>query len=95
MSEASFLTRLTQRTGCGLLLDVNNLFISGANLGIDTSEWFSSVPANVVGEIHLAGHEEGGTVEHPLLLDTHGAPVAEGVWSLYAAALKRFGPRPR
>jgi uncharacterized protein (UPF0276 family) len=94
MSEATFLTRLTERTGCGLLLDVNNLFISSFNLGIDTAEWLSAVPADVIGEIHLAGHEHGGTVDHPLLIDTHGAAVTDEVWALYAAALNRFGPRP-
>jgi uncharacterized protein len=94
MSEARFLTRLTERTGCGLLLDVNNLFISGFNLGIDTAEWLAAVPADVIGEIHLAGHEHGGTVDHPLLIDTHGAAVTDEVWALYAAALNRFGPRP-
>ena len=94
MSEATFLTRLTERTGCGLLLDVNNLFISGANLGIDTAEWLSIVPTNVVGEIHLAGHEVGGTPDQPLLMDTHGAAVNPGVWALYIAALTRFGLRP-
>jgi hypothetical protein len=94
MSEAAFLTRLTERTGCGLLLDVNNLFISGANLGVDAGEWLAVVPSDVVGEIHLAGHEEGGTPDHPLLIDTHGAPVTAGVWNLYAAVLHRIGPRP-
>jgi uncharacterized protein len=94
MSEATFLTRLTERTGCGLLLDVNNLFISGSNLGIDTAEWLSAVPGDVIGEIHLAGHEHGGTADHPLLIDTHGAVVTDEVWTLYAAALNRFGPRP-
>lgn len=94
LSEATFLTRLAERTGCGLLLDVNNLFISGANLGVDTAEWLSIVPANAVGEIHVAGHEAGGTSDHPLLMDTHGAPVADEVWDLYASALRRFGPKP-
>ena len=94
MSEATFLTRLTKRTGCGLLLDVNNLFISGFNLGIDTAEWLAAVPADLIGEIHLAGHEHGGTADRPLLMDTHGAAVNNEVWALYAAALNRFGPRP-
>ncbi|MBB6143033.1 hypothetical protein HNQ77_000977 [Silvibacterium bohemicum] len=94
MSEAAFLTRLTERTGCGLLLDVNNLFISGANLGVDVGEWLAVVPPEVIGEIHLAGHEEGGTPDHPLLIDTHGAPVTAEVWHLYAAVLQRIGPRP-
>jgi uncharacterized protein (UPF0276 family) len=94
MSESTFLTRLARRTGCGLLLDVNNLFVSGANLGIDTAAWLSSVPAEFIGEIHLAGHEEGGTPDHPMLMDTHGAPVTAEVWALYADVLKRFGPQP-
>jgi uncharacterized protein len=94
MSEAMFLTRLTERTGCGLLLDLNNLFISGFNLGIDTAEWLAAVPADAIGEIHLAGHEHGGTADHPLLIDTHGAAVTDEVWALYATALNRFGPRP-
>jgi hypothetical protein len=94
MNEATFLTRLTERTGCGLLLDVNNLFISGSNLHTDTAEWLATIPANLVGEIHLAGHEQGGTSDHPLLLDTHATPVTDGVWALYAAALRRFGAVP-
>jgi uncharacterized protein len=94
MSEAMFLTRLTERTGCGLLLDLNNLFISGFNLGTDTAEWLAAVPADAIGEIHLAGHEHGGTADHPLLIDTHGAAVTDEVWALYATALNRFGPRP-
>jgi uncharacterized protein (UPF0276 family) len=94
MSEATFLTRLTERTGCGLLLDVNNLFISKSNVGSDVTEWLATIPANLVGEIHLAGHEQGGTPEHPLILDTHDAPVSEGVWALYATALGRFGAVP-
>jgi uncharacterized protein len=94
MNEADFLTRLTERTGCGLLLDVNNLFISGANLGVDINEWLSILPPKVIGEIHLAGHEEGGTPDHPLLTDTHGAPISVGVWDLYASVLRQFGPRP-
>jgi uncharacterized protein (UPF0276 family) len=94
MSETTFLIRLTERTGCGLLLDINNLFICGANLTTDTAEWLAAVPRNLVGEIHLAGHEQAGTRDDPLLLDTHGGPVADGVWELYTAALERFGPIP-
>jgi uncharacterized protein (UPF0276 family) len=94
MGEAIFLTRLTERTGCGLLLDVNNLFISSANLGTDITDWLATIPVNLVGEIHLAGHEYGGATDHPLLIDTHGTAVADPVWALFATALKRFGPRP-
>jgi len=94
MSEAAFLTRLVARTGCGLLLDVNNLFISGANLGISIEEWLSVIPADAIGEIHLAGHEVDASFDRPLLIDTHGSSVADEVWSLYAEVLKRIGPRP-
>jgi hypothetical protein len=94
MSEPTFLRRLVERTGCGLLLDVNNLFISGSNVGLDIAEWLSSVPSPAIGEIHLAGHEKGGTVDHPLLMDTHGAAVTAQVWALYADALNQFGPKP-
>jgi hypothetical protein len=94
MSEATFLARLAERTGCGLLLDVNNLFISSANVGVDPGEWLSVVPSNLIGEIHLAGHEQGGTADHPMLIDTHRAAVTDEVWALYAAVLRRIGPRP-
>jgi uncharacterized protein (UPF0276 family) len=94
MSEATFLTRLTERTGCGLLLDVNNLYISSANLGTNTADWLATIPVNLVGEFHLAGHEHGGTTDHPLLIDTHGTAVADPVWALFTTILKRFGPRP-
>lgn len=94
MNEATFLTRLAERTGCGVLLDVNNLFITGFNLHIDISEWLFVLPPAVIGEIHVGGHEEAGTPDDPLLIDTHGAPAAGAVWDLYATALDRFGPRP-
>ena len=94
MSEAEFLRRLTERTGCGLLLDINNLFISGANFGISIEEWLSTIPADCIGEIHLAGHEVDASFDRPLLIDTHGTPVTDEVWTLYANVLKRVGPRP-
>lgn len=95
MSEAVFLTRLTERTGCGLLLYVNNLFISGANLGISVEEWLSIVPRDAIGEIHIAGHEVDALFDRrPLLIDMHGTPVTDEVWALYAEVLKRIGPRP-
>jgi uncharacterized protein (UPF0276 family) len=94
MTEAAFLTSLAERTGCGLLLDVNNLYVSSINLGIDIADWLSTVPAEIIGEMHLAGHEAGGTADQPLLMDTHGVPVSTEVWALYATVLNRFGPRP-
>jgi len=94
LGEAEFLARLVARTGCGLLLDLNNLFISAANLGVDPDQWLSAVPAAAIGEIHLAGHAQGGSTARPLLIDTHGAPVADAVWTLYETVTQRFGPRP-
>lgn len=94
MSEAEFLHRLMARTGCGLLLDLNNLFISGANLDISVEEWLSIIPADCIGEIHLAGHDVDASFDRPLLIDTHGTPVTDEVWTLYADVLRRIGPRP-
>ena len=94
LGEAHFLARLAARTGCGLLLDVNNLFISGANLGIGIAEWLAAIPGNAVGEIHLAGHAREQRGSRSLLIDTHGVCVADEVWALYAEVIGRFGPRP-
>jgi uncharacterized protein len=93
MSEAEFLGELVRRTGCGLLVDVNNAFVSSRNLGFDALEYLSALPAAAIGEIHLAGHEKDpGSTD--LLIDTHGAAVAEEVWHLYRALIERVGPRP-
>lgn len=88
MGEGEFLAALARRTGCGILLDVNNLYVNQRNLGVDALAQMQTLRA--VDEIHLAGHletEQG-------LIDTHGAPVADAVWRLYGAALERFGPVP-
>ena len=91
--ETDFLIDLTRRTGCGLLVDVNNVFVSAANLGYAAETYLDALPAEAIGEIHLAGHggDEGGSA---LLIDTHGAPVAEPVWALYQRLIDRIGPRP-
>lgn len=92
LSEVEFLSELARRSGCGLLLDVNNLFVSAANLGADAGARIDAFPAEAVGEIHLAGHSPdpaGG-----LLIDTHDAPVAEPVWALYRRLIDRIGARP-
>jgi uncharacterized protein (UPF0276 family) len=94
MSEAAFLTELARRTGCGLLVDVNNLYVSAANLRFNAEAALDALPGAVVGEIHLAGHEPDGDPASPLLIDTHAAPVAEAVWALYARLIARIGPRP-
>lgn len=90
MSEAEFLAALARRTGCGILLDVNNLYVNQRNHGEDARAAIAALPLGSVGEIHLAGH-----LETPLaLVDHHGAAVAEPVWDLYRAALARFGRVP-
>ncbi|WP_288380669.1 DUF692 family multinuclear iron-containing protein [uncultured Massilia sp.] len=90
MSEAEFLAELTRRTGCAILLDVNNLYVNQHNHGEDAMAAIAALPVGSVGEIHLAGH-----LATPLaLVDHHGAAVAEPVWDLYRAALQRFGRAP-
>jgi len=90
--EVDFLTELVGRTGCGLLIDVNNVAVSAFNLGFDPRAWLASVPASAVGEIHLAGHSRDATAE--LLIDSHGEPVADKVWSLFGDFITRIGARP-
>lgn len=92
-SEIDFLTELSARTGCGLLLDVNNVHISAHNLGFDASMYLDAFPAKAIVEIHLAGHavDPGDT---RLLIDTHDAPIADDVWLLYQRVIERIGMRP-
>ncbi|UAL12944.1 DUF692 domain-containing protein [Caulobacter segnis] len=93
LDEVEFLKALVAKTGCGLLVDVNNVFVSASNLGYSPEVYLDAIPAEAVGEIHLAGHgpDAGGS---DLLIDTHGAPVAEPVWALYRRLIRRIGPRP-
>jgi uncharacterized protein (UPF0276 family) len=99
LSEAEFLGELVRRSGCGVLLDVNNVFVSACNLGEDSaarlSQLLQAVPPGAVGEIHLAGHAvkplDGGAV---LRIDDHGSAVSGEVWGLFEAAVARLGPRP-
>lgn len=93
MPEAEFLVALAGRTGCGLLVDVNNAYVSARNLGGDAAEYLSSLPAEAIGEIHLAGHSPDEGAASGLLIDSHAAPVAEVVWQLYAQLLARIGSR--
>ncbi|GAB2884334.1 DUF692 domain-containing protein [Uliginosibacterium flavum] len=90
LSECEFLAELTRRTGCGLLLDINNLYVNAQNFGFDPLAELRQLPPKAIGEIHLAGHSQG---EH-CLIDTHGSPVCEAVWALYRAALQHCGPVP-
>lgn len=95
LSETEFLAEVTRRTGCGLLLDVNNVFVSATNLALDPFAYIDAFPLAQVGEIHIGGHEED-TDDHgaPLLIDTHGREVADPVWALLDHTLNRSGPRP-
>jgi uncharacterized protein (UPF0276 family) len=88
MCEWEFLAALAARTGCRLLLDVNNVYVSSRNHGFEPREFLDGVPVEAVQQFHLAGHLDLGT--H--VIDTHDAPVRDEVWDLYAHALKRFGP---
>jgi hypothetical protein len=90
MSEPQFIAELARRTGCWLLLDVNNVYVSAHNHGFDAHAFIDAMPAAQVRQIHLAGHEDRGG----LLVDTHDHPVRDEVWSLYAHALRRLGPVP-
>jgi len=87
LTEWEFLAELTRRADCGLLLDVNNVFVSSVNHGFDPEHYFEALPAERVGQIHLAGHSE----QNGLLVDTHDHAVADPVWNLFRSALTRFG----
>jgi hypothetical protein len=93
LDEASFLTEVVRRTGCGLLLDVNNVHVSCVNHHRDSRAYLRALPLAAVGQIHLAGFaEQQDAAGAPLLIDSHGAPVAQAVWDLYAEALSLTGP---
>jgi uncharacterized protein (UPF0276 family) len=87
MTEWEFLTAVAERADCGILLDVNNVYVSGVNHGFSPEAYVDAIPASRVAQIHLAGHSDHGT--H--LLDTHDAPVVPAVWQLYRRAVTRFG----
>jgi uncharacterized protein len=90
LSEWEFLAELCRRADCGILLDVNNVFVSGRNLGFDPVRYLEGIPPERVGYLHLAGHTDKGR----FLLDSHAAPVPDEVWALYRRALRRFGRVP-
>lgn len=92
MSEPEFLTALSDRTGCGILLDVNNVHVTAANCGLDAIAYLNALPSAAIGEIHLAGHQRCAVGKGILLIDDHGARVSTEVWALYAHAIARHGP---
>jgi len=94
LAEPEFLAELVRRTGCGLLVDVNNLYVSASNHGWDIEAYLDRIPSPAIGEYHLAGHtveQHGGA---RLRIDTHDAPVCDAVWVLFETVIRRFGPRP-
>jgi uncharacterized protein (UPF0276 family) len=91
-TETSFLSELSRRSGCGLLIDVNNVAVAAHNTGFIASEWLDSIPGGRVGEIHLAGHSLDP--EGTLLVNSQDEPVSDEVWDLYRRLMDRIGPRP-
>ena len=88
--EAEFVATVAARTGCALLLDVNNIYVNACNHRLDPVAYLDTIPPATVAEIHLAGFDASG----PCVIDTHGAPVAPAVWTLYEQAVARFGCVP-
>ena len=94
IDEAEFLATLARRTGCRLLVDVNNLHVNAANHGLDARAWLARVPVTAVGEIHLAGHAVNQVGNRAIVIDDHGSAVTEPVWQIYEAAMRRFPRAP-
>jgi uncharacterized protein (UPF0276 family) len=92
--ETTFLAEVVRHTGCGLLLDVNNVFVSATNHRTDALAYLAAFPLDAVGEIHLSGHVSEELPSGQFLIDAHGSPVADPVWSLYTAVLGQTGPLP-
>jgi hypothetical protein len=90
MSEPEFVAEVVRRADCGILLDINNVYVNARNHGFDPEEYLAAMPAARVGQYHLAGHQDHG--DH--VIDTHDSEVVEAVWRLYASALRSIGPRP-
>lgn len=95
MDEIDFLAEIGRRTGCGLLLDVNNVYVSSTNRQTDPDAYVDRFPHHLVGEIHLGGHDEDHDDQGaPLLIDSHGKPIVDPVWALYARTITKGGPKP-
>ena len=94
MPEWEFLAEVARRSGCGLLLDVNNVYVSAHNHGFDAATYLRRIPRDAVHELHLAGHVRKAVAGGEILIDTHSRPVGEAVWALYELALQRFGAVP-
>ena len=90
MTEWEFLARIAERADCGILLDVNNVYVSARNHGFDPRDYLAGIPADRVAQFHLAGHSDRGVWLH----DTHDGPVQDPVWALHVEAVRRFGRVP-
>jgi uncharacterized protein (UPF0276 family) len=88
MSETDFLAEVLQQADCGLLLDVNNVFVNATNHGFDARDWLRRIPLERVVQLHIAGHD----AREPVLIDTHGEPIRDEVWELLEFVLERTGP---
>ena len=93
-AEIDFLSELVRRTGCGLLLDVNNVYVSARNLGFSAVRYIDAFPGEAVLEIHLAGHTKDPALGEGLLVDSHDSAISPEVWALYERLIGRIGPRP-
>jgi len=94
LSEPAFLAELVRRSGCGLLLDANNIVVTAHNLRLDPDAWLAGLPGAAITQYHLAGHAVNDADGQPILIDDHGSRVSDGVWALFAEIVKRFGARP-
>ncbi|MCL6264626.1 DUF692 domain-containing protein [Craterilacuibacter sp. RT1T] len=94
IGEIEFLSMLSARSGCQLLVDINNVYVGARNLAYSADEWIDALPVTAIAEIHLAGHSTDAQWGDALLIDSHDTPVSEAVWDLYARLLARSEPRP-
>jgi len=92
--EVDFLASIAARSGCALLVDLNNVHVSANNLGFDANAWIDAIPASPIAELHLAGHSADPSLGTALLVDSHDEPVAPAVWALHRRLVERIGPRP-
>lgn len=94
LDEPDFLVAVARRSGCGLLMDINNIWVSANNVGIDPHAYIRAIPGALVGEIHVAGHSEDPALGSAFLIDSHDTPVSDNVWGLLSFALQTWGSKP-
>jgi len=94
LTEWEFISSVAAEAGCGILLDLNNLYVAAENHGFAWRNYLNGIPVDAVQEFHLAGHTAVAADGRQVLIDTHGAPVCDAVWAVYREALRRFGPQP-